>query len=43
MVLESRHTGSKSWALIGLSLCLLAVAGRATAQHSCPPGNTGQL
>lgn len=43
MVLESRHTGSKSWALIGLSLCLLAVAGRATAQHSCSPGNTGQL
>eukprot|EP01043_Picozoa_sp_COSAG02_P101554 COSAG02_NODE_37608_length_439_cov_2.279412_1_plen_37_part_10 len=37
MVLESRHTESKSWALIGLSLCLLAVAGCATAQHSCPP------
>ena len=43
MVLESGHTGSKLWALIGLSLCLLAVAGRATAQHSCSPGNTGQL
>ena len=42
MVLASRHTGSKS-CLIGLSLCLLAVAGRATAQHSCSPGNTGQL
>eukprot|EP01046_Picozoa_sp_COSAG06_P034747 COSAG06_NODE_3667_length_5042_cov_2.098321_5_plen_533_part_00 len=45
MVLASRDTGSKSRALsIGLSLCLLATAaGRAAAQHSCPPGNTGQL
>ena len=44
MVLASRDTGSKPRALsIGLSLCLLAVAGRATAQHSCSPGNTGQL
>ena len=29
--------------IIGLSLWLLAVAGRAAAQHSCPPGTTGQL
>ena len=43
---QSVTTARRSRALIGhQSLCLLlgVVAGRAAAQHSCSPGNTGQL